>query len=138
EASEDLENFGDERMELRLDVVKDRLDDYWFIDTINDEDDLNGIVDYLELDSHDDFIDIKNEACQERRCKLLGMTYKEPPPIIIEKVEVTRYTIRPEESYMKFRVLEIEEMPITSSNIATVRAELMKETDTTGSVQRET
>ncbi|GJX04536.1 hypothetical protein Tco_0190452 [Tanacetum coccineum] len=42
------------------------------------------------------------------------------------------------ESYTKVRVLEIEEMPRTSSNIATVRAELMKEMGTAESVQRET
>nr|GEW22164.1 serine--tRNA ligase-like [Tanacetum cinerariifolium] len=42
EASEDVENFGNERMELILDVVEDRLDDDWFTGTITDEDDLDG------------------------------------------------------------------------------------------------
>ncbi|GJW07855.1 hypothetical protein Tco_1570278 [Tanacetum coccineum] len=80
----------DERMELILDVVKDRLDDDWFTGMVIDKNDLDGIIDYLELESHDEFIDITNEAYQERRCRLLDMTYKNPPPIIIEKDEITR------------------------------------------------
>ncbi|GKB68266.1 reverse transcriptase domain-containing protein [Tanacetum coccineum] len=65
DASEDLENFGNERMELILDVVEDRLDDDWFTGTVTDEDDLDGIVDYLELESHDDFIDIKTRLIKK-------------------------------------------------------------------------
>ncbi|GJZ53026.1 hypothetical protein Tco_0607911 [Tanacetum coccineum] len=61
-----------------------------FTGTIHDEDDLDGIADFLELKSHDDFVDINDEAYKERMCKLLGMTYKKPSPILIEKVEVTR------------------------------------------------
>nr|GEU63426.1 hypothetical protein [Tanacetum cinerariifolium] len=104
EDCEDLENFRDERMELILDGVEDRIDDDWFTGTINDEDDLDGIVHCLELKSHDDF----DEAYKERMCKLLGMTYKKPSPILIEEVEVTRYMISPGESYTKVRILEIE------------------------------
>ncbi|GKB00114.1 DNA-binding pseudobarrel domain-containing protein [Tanacetum coccineum] len=78
------------KKELTLDVVLDKLDDDWFTGTINDEDDLDRIFDYLELKSHDDFIDINNEAYKGRMCKLLGMTYKKPSSILIKKVEVTR------------------------------------------------
>nr|GEV35058.1 hypothetical protein [Tanacetum cinerariifolium] len=65
------------------------------------------------------------------------MTYKKPSPILIEKVEITRYTVGAGESYTKVRALEIDEIPMTSANIAAVRAELMKEIDTGGSVQGE-
>nr|GEU58671.1 hypothetical protein [Tanacetum cinerariifolium] len=118
--------------------------------TVKDEADLDGIVDarlrkfrgvtvdYLELKSQDGFIDIDDESYKERMCKLLGMTYKKPSPILIEKVEITRYTIGAGESYTKVRVLEIDEMPMTSANIGAIRAELMKEIDTGGSVQGET
>ncbi|GKA13949.1 hypothetical protein Tco_0693595 [Tanacetum coccineum] len=87
---------------------------------------------------HDDFVDINDKGYKERMCKLLDMTYKKPSLILIEKVEVTRYTIGPGESYTKVMILEIEEMPKTSANIVAARAELMEEMDTAGSVQRET
>nr|GEX87134.1 hypothetical protein [Tanacetum cinerariifolium] len=63
---EDLENFGEENMEIILDVVLDKLDDNWFTGTINDEDDLDEIVDYLDLKSRDDFVDINDEVYKER------------------------------------------------------------------------
>ncbi|GJU53491.1 hypothetical protein Tco_1227205 [Tanacetum coccineum] len=85
EDCEDLENFGEEKMELILDVVLD----------------------------------------------------KKPSLILIEKVKVTRYTIVPGESVTKAKILEIEEMPRTSANIAAVRAKLMEEMDTAGSSYRE-
>nr|GEX53618.1 hypothetical protein [Tanacetum cinerariifolium] len=44
----DLENFREEKLELILDIVLDKLDDGWFSGTTNDEDDLDGITDYLE------------------------------------------------------------------------------------------
>nr|GEW68577.1 retrotransposon Gag protein [Tanacetum cinerariifolium] len=115
---------------LRLDAVLDKLDDDWFTKTINDEDDLDGIIDYLELKSHEDFIDINDEAYKERMCKLLGMTYKKTSSILIKKVEVTRYTIGPGESYTKVRILGIEETPRTSTNVVVVKAELMEEMET--------
>ncbi|GKD97454.1 hypothetical protein Tco_1381351 [Tanacetum coccineum] len=121
-----------------LDAELDKLDDDWFTVTINDDSNLDGIVDYFDLKPHDDFIDINDEAYKERICKLLGMTYKNPSPILIEKVEVPRYMIGPGESYTKVRILGIEEMPRTSAKIAAVRAELIKEMYTEGSVQRET
>ncbi|GJS75405.1 hypothetical protein Tco_0725286 [Tanacetum coccineum] len=66
EDCEDLENFGEEKMELILDVVLDKLDNGWFSRTVKDEEDLDGIVDYSKLKSHDGFIDIDDEAYKER------------------------------------------------------------------------
>nr|GEU51848.1 mediator of RNA polymerase II transcription subunit 33A-like [Tanacetum cinerariifolium] len=109
-----------------------------FCETVKDEEDLDRIVDYLELKSHDGFIDIDDEAYKERIYELLGMTYKTPPPIVIEKVEVIRHTIGPGESYTKGIILQIDELPRTNANVVAIRAELIKEMDTTGSVQRET
>nr|GEW87196.1 hypothetical protein [Tanacetum cinerariifolium] len=88
EDCEDLENFREEKKELILDAVLDNLDDDWFTGTINDEDDLDGRVDYLELKLHDDFVDINEKYYKDRTCKLLGKTYKRPSPILIKKVEV--------------------------------------------------
>ncbi|GJT84684.1 hypothetical protein Tco_1066401 [Tanacetum coccineum] len=137
EYCEDLENFRDEKMELILDIVLYKLDDGWFSGTVKDEEDLDGIVDYLELNSHDGFIDIDDEAYKNKMYELLGMTYKTPPSIVIKKVEVTRYTIGPGESYTRGKILQIDELPKTSANVVSIRAELMKEMDTAGSVQRE-
>ncbi|GKA07309.1 hypothetical protein Tco_0686533 [Tanacetum coccineum] len=49
EYCENLENFREEKMELILAIVFDKLDDGWFSGTTKDEEDLDGIVDYLEL-----------------------------------------------------------------------------------------
>ncbi|GJS64738.1 serine--tRNA ligase-like protein [Tanacetum coccineum] len=78
------------------------------------------------------------EAYKERMCKLLGMSYKKPSPITIEKVEVTRYTVVLRESYTKLKVIEIEEMPRTISNVAMIRAKLMEDMDKRGSGLRTT
>ncbi|GJV01197.1 hypothetical protein Tco_1334766 [Tanacetum coccineum] len=133
----DLENFRDEKMELILDNVYDKLDDEWYSGTVIDEEDLDGIVDYLELKSYDGFINVDDEAYKKKICELLGMTYKMPTPILFEKVEITRYTISPGECYTKGRILQIDELPRTSTNVTAIRDELMKEMDTGGSVQRE-
>ncbi|GKD44447.1 hypothetical protein Tco_1269092 [Tanacetum coccineum] len=61
-SSEDQENLGDKKRELILDVVEDRLSDDWFTCITDDVDDLDCMVDYLELQSLDDFVDIKDEA----------------------------------------------------------------------------
>ncbi|GKA64283.1 hypothetical protein Tco_0763889 [Tanacetum coccineum] len=87
EDCKDLENFGGEKIELILETVLDKLDD----DTVDE--------------------DYKREWLRH----LLGMTYRTPPPILIEKVEVTRI----------------------GANVAAIRAELIKEMDTVGSVQKE-
>ncbi|GJU72742.1 hypothetical protein Tco_1264147 [Tanacetum coccineum] len=60
-----LQQKGDEHKlnELqRLGKSEQWEDDDWFTRTINDKDNLDGIVDCLELKSHDDFIDINDEA----------------------------------------------------------------------------
>nr|GEV10440.1 hypothetical protein [Tanacetum cinerariifolium] len=71
--------------------------------SIEDEDDLDGILDYLKPISYDGFINLDDEAYNKRRCRLLGMTYEEPTPILIEKAKVTRYTIGLGETYTKVK-----------------------------------
>ncbi|GJT91820.1 hypothetical protein Tco_1080665 [Tanacetum coccineum] len=89
DASEDLENFGNERMEL---IIMD--------------------------------------CCRGSVRRMIGS--------LARSLTKTIWMVLPGESYTKVRVLEIKEMPRTSSNIATVKAELMKEMGTAESVQRET
>ncbi|GJV74372.1 hypothetical protein Tco_1494367 [Tanacetum coccineum] len=123
----DLENFGDEKRVLIQELIKDRLNDNWYSHTPDDDDELDCLVDYLELQSYGGFIDTKDEAYKERMCKLLGMTYKKPPPITIEKFEITRYMVSPRERYAKIKVVVIDEMPSIISNVAMIRVGLMEE-----------
>nr|GEU97846.1 hypothetical protein [Tanacetum cinerariifolium] len=85
EDCEHIENFREEKEELILDTVLDKLDNWWFSGIIKDEDDLNRIVDYLELKSYDGFIDVEDEAYKERMCEFIGMTYTTPQPILMRK-----------------------------------------------------
>ncbi|GKA84964.1 hypothetical protein Tco_0806618 [Tanacetum coccineum] len=111
---EDLEESEEDKANVILRIVLDKLDEAWFNGTSKDEDDLEGIIVYLEPKSYDGIIDLDNESYNERKCRLLGLTYREPPPILIEKVSVTRY------------------------NVAAIRAGLMKKIDEEGSAQRKT
>ena len=43
------------------------------------------IQDYLEIQGEEGFTDPDDEAYEQRRCKLLGIPYEKPPPIITEK-----------------------------------------------------
>ncbi|GJY51803.1 hypothetical protein Tco_0442650 [Tanacetum coccineum] len=119
-------------------ILKDhwRESDDWFNNTSEDEDNLEGILDYLEPRSYDGFID--DEAYNKRRCKLLGMTYEEPTPILIKKVKVTRYTVGPGEIYTNVKVLGVDEIPRTRDNVATIRARLTEKMTHEGNGQAKT
>ncbi|GKA68930.1 hypothetical protein Tco_0774994 [Tanacetum coccineum] len=110
---EDPEECGEDKANAIMRAIHDKLNDDWFNNTSKDEDNLEGILDYLEPRSYDGFIDLDDEAYNKRRCKLLGMTYMEPTPILMEKVKVTRYTIGPGEIYTKVKVLRVDEIPRT-------------------------
>ncbi|GJX20238.1 zinc knuckle CX2CX4HX4C containing protein [Tanacetum coccineum] len=124
---EDLEEYREDKANAIMEAIHDKLNDDWFKDTREDKDDLEGIIDYLEPKSYDEFINPDNEAYNERKCRLLGMVYRKPSPILIEKAEVTRYKVGPGETYTKVKVLEIDEMPKPRDNVAAIRAELMDE-----------
>ncbi|GJY96913.1 hypothetical protein Tco_0513823 [Tanacetum coccineum] len=79
EGWEDPKKYGEEKMDAILDTVFDKLDDSWFSGTIQDEDDLNGITDYLEPTLYDGFIDSEDEAYKERCCNLLAYLIKSHP-----------------------------------------------------------
>ncbi|GKF87841.1 hypothetical protein Tco_0258718, partial [Tanacetum coccineum] len=113
ENSEDPKECGEDKANVIIGAIYDKLNDDWFNGTSEDENYLEGILDYLEPRSYDGFIDLDDKAYNKRKCRLLGLTYKDPPSVIIEKVKVTRYTISPEEIYTKVNVLEIDEMPRT-------------------------
>ncbi|GKA32293.1 hypothetical protein Tco_0718660, partial [Tanacetum coccineum] len=135
---EDLEECEEDKANAIMRAIHDKLNDDWFINTSEDEDDLEGIVDYLEPRSYDGFIDLDDKAYNKRRCKLLGMNYMEPTPILMEKVKVTRYNIGPGEIYTKVKVLGVREIPRTMDNIAAIRAILMEKMAHEGNGQEKT
>ncbi|GJU66824.1 hypothetical protein Tco_1253083 [Tanacetum coccineum] len=92
-----------------------------------DLDDLEGIIDYLEPTLYDGFIDHNDEAYKQRRNKLLGMPYTEPPPIIKEEAEITKYNLEDGEVFTKTRILNIKGFPRTAPNIADIRAEIIND-----------
>ncbi|GJT32226.1 hypothetical protein Tco_0922645, partial [Tanacetum coccineum] len=93
----------------------------------DDEDDIEGIIDYLEPTSYDGFIDLDEEEYNKRQCRLFGMSYIEPLPIIIEQVKITRYSLGPGEVYTKLEVSNLKELPQTRNNVATIRSNIMDE-----------
>ncbi|GKE84342.1 hypothetical protein Tco_1558084 [Tanacetum coccineum] len=123
---EDPEECGEDKANAIIRVVHDKLNDDWFNGISEDEDDLEGIIDCLEPKSYNGFINLDNETYNEIKCKLLGITYRKPSPILIKKVEVIRYTIGLGGTYTKIRFIGIDEMPRTRDNVAEIRDELMK------------
>nr|GEU31927.1 hypothetical protein [Tanacetum cinerariifolium] len=85
---EDLEECGEDKANTILGVIHDKLNNDLFNNTSEDEDDLEGIMDYLKPRSYDGFIDLDDKACNKRRCGFLRMTYEEPTPSLIEKAKV--------------------------------------------------
>lgn len=117
-----------------LDLIEERLDDNWHKDTKSNDDELEGIVDYLELQEYNEFTNIDDEAYEQRRCRLLRIPYKRPSPILSEKFEVIRYSVGPDENFTKIESPEKKELVCTSSNVAWIRHHLMKEMDESGQV----
>nr|GEU55746.1 hypothetical protein [Tanacetum cinerariifolium] len=123
---EDLEECGEDKANTILGIIHEKLSNDWFNNTSKDEEDLEGILDSLKPRSYDGFINLDEKAYNKRRCRLLGMTCEEPTSILIEKAKVTRYTIGPEETYTKVKVLGVEKIPRKRDNDAAIRARLMK------------
>ncbi|GJW52537.1 reverse transcriptase domain-containing protein [Tanacetum coccineum] len=125
EGWEDSKKCREEKIDAILDTVFHKLDDSWFSGETQDEDDLYGITDYLEPTSYDGFIDSEDEAYKERLCNLLGTPYRKPPLILIKMVEVTRYNIGLGKTYTKTKILGIDEIPKTSTNVSNIHVVLM-------------
>nr|GEV55371.1 hypothetical protein [Tanacetum cinerariifolium] len=135
---ENPEECEEDKANTILGVIHEKLNIDWFNNTSEDEDDLEGILDYLKPRSYDGFINLDDEASNKRRCRLLGMTYKEPTSILIEKAKVTRYTVGPGETYTKVKLLGVEKIPRTKDNVAAIKARLMKKMAQEGNNQAKT
>nr|GEY47887.1 hypothetical protein [Tanacetum cinerariifolium] len=79
ENSKDLEECKEDKANIIVGAIHDKLNDDWFNGTSEDEDDLERILNYLKPRSYDGFIDLDNKAYNKRICRLIGLTYEEPP-----------------------------------------------------------
>ena len=127
--------WGEKKDHCKKELIVDKLDDKWFNGMKFDDDDIDGIMDYLELQGHDGFTDLDDEAYEQRRCKLLGIPYKSPPPIIAEAYEV--YNLGPDERFSMIRRIGKMEYKRTATNVAWIRHNLMKEMDEIGQVHKQ-
>ncbi|GJV35844.1 RNA-directed DNA polymerase, eukaryota, reverse transcriptase zinc-binding domain protein, partial [Tanacetum coccineum] len=109
-----------------LGTVVNKLPEEWFSKVNKDADDLEGILNYLEPVAYEGPINLANEAYNVRRCKLLGMPYNEPPPILKEEAIMTRYDLGGGEIFTKSRIFNIENIPRTTENLAEIRSEVIK------------
>nr|GEX25362.1 hypothetical protein [Tanacetum cinerariifolium] len=66
ENSEDPKECGEDKENVIIWAIHDKLSDDWFNGT-SEDDDSEGILDYLKPRSYDGFIDLDNEAYNKRR-----------------------------------------------------------------------
>ncbi|GJT47732.1 hypothetical protein Tco_0973889 [Tanacetum coccineum] len=77
----DPEQCGDGRNNEIRERIIHNLHEEWFKGASDDENNIEGIIDYLKPTSYDGFVDLDEEEYNKRRCRLLGMPYIEPLPI---------------------------------------------------------
>ncbi|GJR57467.1 hypothetical protein Tco_1499629 [Tanacetum coccineum] len=64
---EDPDKCREDKANAVLEVINDKLNNNWFDNTSEDEDNLEGILDYLKPRSYDGFIDLDEEAYNKKR-----------------------------------------------------------------------
>ncbi|GKA63890.1 ribonuclease H-like domain-containing protein [Tanacetum coccineum] len=127
EDMKDLEKCEETKARAIIGEMINKLPEERFLRVSIDMDDLEGIIDYLEPTLYDGFIDYNDEAYKQKRNKLLGMPYIEPPPIIKEEAEITKYNLGAGKVFMKTKVLNIKGFPRTAPNMADTRAEIIND-----------
>nr|GEV67810.1 hypothetical protein [Tanacetum cinerariifolium] len=80
---EDPDGCGESKENKILGTIIKKLHDEWFKGTDEDDNHLEGIIDYLEPTLYGRFIDSDDEEYKENKCRLLGMPYIKPTPILI-------------------------------------------------------
>ncbi|GJV00833.1 hypothetical protein Tco_1330103 [Tanacetum coccineum] len=108
EEHEDTDECGETKAIAIIRIMINKLPEEWFSGVSRDMDDLEGIIDYLEPTLYDGLIDHNDEAYKQRRNKLLGMPYTEPPSIIKEEAEITKYNLGAGEVFLKSKILNIK------------------------------
>ncbi|GJU67779.1 reverse transcriptase domain-containing protein [Tanacetum coccineum] len=74
---EDPEECGEDKSNVIMGAIHDKLNYDWFNGTSEDEDDLEGILNYLEPISYDGLIDLDYEAYNKRKFLALGWHLEE-------------------------------------------------------------
>lgn len=91
-------------VDARKQEIHEKLEEYFYHndrvyeDLGLDDDDLDMMEDYLELNHRDGFFDLKDEEFEEQRCELLRIPYSSPKRITKEIFLVTRHKVVPEKS----------------------------------------
>ncbi|GJY29550.1 hypothetical protein Tco_0405317 [Tanacetum coccineum] len=99
----DLDQCGDGRNNEIRERIIHNLHKEWFNGTSDDEEIIEGIIDYLEPTSYDGFVDLDEEEYNKR--DILG----------------------PGEVYTKLEVSNTKELPRTMNNVAIIRSDIMEE-----------
>ncbi|GJZ84283.1 hypothetical protein Tco_0649622 [Tanacetum coccineum] len=66
---EDPDGCGENKENEIIGTILNKLHDEWFKGTDEDDDDLEGIIDYLKPTLYDGFVDSDNEEYKERKCR---------------------------------------------------------------------
>ncbi|GJU79943.1 hypothetical protein Tco_1282308 [Tanacetum coccineum] len=127
EEQKDPKKCGETKERAIIMEIINKLPNEWFSEVSRDKDDLEVIIDYIEPIIYDGFIDHIDEAYKQRRNKLLRMPYTEPPPIIKEETEITKYNLRAGEVFTKTKILNIKGFPRTAANIVDIRADIIND-----------
>ncbi|GJZ81409.1 hypothetical protein Tco_0646403 [Tanacetum coccineum] len=95
---EDPDGCGECRENEIFETIINKMHNEWFKGTDEDDEDLEGMVNYLEPTLYDEFIDSNDEEYKERK-----------------------YSIGPGEVYRKIEISGVEELSRTRGNIATIK-----------------
>ncbi|GJZ23669.1 retrotransposon protein, putative, ty3-gypsy subclass, partial [Tanacetum coccineum] len=97
------EKCGETMTRAIIRAMVNKLPEESFSGVSEDKGDLEGIIDYLEPTLYDGFINPDDEAYKQRMNKFLGMPNTEPPLILKEEAEITRYNLGLEKFSQKLK-----------------------------------
>ncbi|GJW66630.1 hypothetical protein Tco_0121054 [Tanacetum coccineum] len=97
------EKCGETMTRAIIRAMVNKLPEESFSGVSEDKGDLEGIIDYLEPTLYDGFINPNDEAYKQRMNKFLGMPNTEPPLILKEEAEITRYNLGLEKFSQKLK-----------------------------------
>lgn len=76
----------------------------------NDDEFIDGLDDYLNMDHYFKPLDKEEESFMERKFRLLGIPYQKPPTFTAEKYEVVKYPFGPMEEYAAITTTKYKEL----------------------------
>ena len=82
--------------------------------------------DYLIKDDYSNFINEGEEEFNKRKCKLLGITYHNPPMMISEKFEVIKYSLGTCEEYVAIKTKEFIRLTRSEENVSQLYGNILR------------